>query len=209
VFRRAEKAEKPKKPPLGLVDQALDAVDVDARLLAAGEAGELARRLDAAVATTMAGLRSLSALSSPLALNYLERVQHPMAALDLGTGVFVVTRGYAGQLAVEADAYAYGAVDVPVLGTLPEPRRGRPPADLLNRVVRATRRGFPAICAVSPAVWESFVLLTVVRVHEREGAGDAEGRHVDPVLVDGLARLGWVLRQADLHYGMRPELDEA
>jgi hypothetical protein len=210
MFRRSTTT---KRPALGVVNEAVDRAALDAFLRHLGDDGLVAGRLDAAVVDLMTVVRSLSALSSPLALNYLERIQHPMASLGLGAGVFVITRGYAGHLAIEAGPAAYGAVDIPVLGTLPPLRHGRPPADLLTRAVKATRRGFVGIRAVNDAVWDGFVLATVWRVHDQEGRdhagppakGGDEAGHLDPVVIEGLVRFGWVLRQVDLHYAQEPE----
>jgi hypothetical protein len=209
VFRRSTQT---KRPALGVVDQAVDQEALEAFLGRLGDDGLVAEHLDAVTADLMTVVRSLSALSSPLALNYLERIQHPMASLGLGAGVFVITRGYAAHLAIEAGPTAYGAVDIPVLGTLPPLRHGRPPADLLTRAVKATRRGFVGIRAVNDAVWDGFVFATVWRVHDREqhdGAGPSSGSdgtgYLDPVVIEGLVRFGWVLRQVDLHYSLEPE----
>jgi hypothetical protein len=231
VLRRPTKT---KRPALGVVDVAIDEEQLDEHLDRLGDDGLVAGRLDLAVVDLMRVVRSLSTLSSPLALNYLERIQGPMASLGLGAGVFVITRGYAAHLAVEAGPTAYGAADIPVLGTLPPLRRGRPPADLLTRAVKATRRGFVGIRAINDSVWDGYVFATVWRVHDRErldqsgaassarpvDAGHPDRRnldpghldpghldpgHLDPVVIEGLVRFGWVLRQVDLHYGQEPE----
>jgi hypothetical protein len=214
VFRRSTKT---KRPALGVVEAAVDETQVEEYLDRLGDDGVVAERLDLAVVDLMTVVRSLSTLSSPLALNYLERIQHPMASLGLGSGVFVITRGYVAHLAVEGGPTAYGAADIPVLGTLPPLRRGRPPADLLTRAVKATRRGFVGIRAVNDSVWDGFVFATVGRVHDREqrdanargDAGPLEAGYLDPVVIDGLVRFGWVLRQVDLHYGQEPERSPA
>jgi hypothetical protein len=80
---------------------------------------------------------------------------------------------------------------IPVLGTLPE----RPPADLLLRVVKATRRSFETIRAVDGPTWEALVTIVAARA----------GADLERGLVDGLLRFGWVLRQVDLAYGAQPE----
>jgi hypothetical protein len=196
------------RPPLGTVQTRLTAAGLAERLAELGEGGELAAELDRSVEEGMGGLVSLSALTSSLAVTYLERIKHALKQLSLEAGVVVTTRGYVAHLVVESDPSAYGAAGVPVLGTLPPARHGRPPQDLLTRVVKATRRGFEAIRAVDEGTWDGFVACTTYRVHERGGsaldeAGDAG--FVDPLVIDGLVRFGWVLRQADIHYGMRPE----
>lgn len=200
------RGSSPERLPVGAVAGRLDQGALKARLDQLGPDGEVAARLDAAAEQQLASLRSLSQLTTPLSLAYLERIGGPLAALEPDIGVYVVSRGYAAHLAVEADPAAYGAADIPVLGSLPALRHGRPPGDLLNRLVRATRRGFDRIRAVSVEVWEGYVAATTNRVHRREPAADppegAAGGHLDPAVVDGLLRFGWVLRQADLHYGL-------
>lgn len=199
--------------PVGVVRAGVDEASLVEGLAVLGEAGLTARALDRAVEDALPGVASLSALSSALAVNYLERLKHPLKEMTLETGVFVTTRAYVAHLAVEAEPGAYGAADVPVLGSLPAPRNGRPPQDLLNRVVKASRRGFERIRAVDDDVWAGFVACATWRVHERTagvreptgGAPDAGGGYLDPAVVDGLLRFGWVLRQVDLHYGLGPE----
>lgn len=187
--------------PLGAAAGEVDEGALGARLDELGADGALAARLDQAAETELQSLQALSELTASLSLTYLERIGRPLVALDLDVGVYVVTRGYAAHLAVEADAAAYGARDIPVLGTLP---KRRPPSDLLNRLVRVTRRGFENVRAVNDGVWEGLVVATTHRVHERGPAGTEEG-HLDPVVVDSLLRFGWVLRQVDLHYGLEPD----
>jgi hypothetical protein len=200
--------------PLGVVGEALAGeADLLERLGGLGEAGLAARSLDVAVEETLPGLVSLSTLSAPLAVAYLERVKHAIKQLQLQAGVLVTTRAYLAHMIVEGDPTAYGASEVPVLGTLPPLRKGRPPQDLLNRVVKASRRGFEHICALDTAVWEGFVACITWRVHSGTGGLDAGGgdgggdggAYLDPAVIDGLARFGWVLRQVDLHYRLEPE----
>jgi hypothetical protein len=190
--------------PLGVVDARLGRRDLAERLAGLGESGRLARDLDRAVEVAMAAVAGLSPLTSPLAVTYLERIRQALEDLSLESGAYVTARGYVAHLVVEADPGAFGAADVPVLGTLPEPRRGRPPQDLLGRVVKASRRGFERIRAVDDGVWEGFVACATYRVHERD-AVRGEGSYADPTVIDGLVRFGWVLRQVDLRYGMEPE----
>ncbi len=212
MFRKSDGA---RHTAVGVVTDAVDEAAVTARLGELGDDGAAAHRLDLAAVEVMADVRSLSQLSSPLAVDYLERIQRPISTLDLGVGAFITTRGYAAHMVIESDPDAYGAADIPVLGTLPPLRRGRPPSDLLTRVVKATKRGFVGIRAVNDGVWDGFVLATVWRVHD-QGAGGAEGDgasgtkeggavYLAPAVVDGLVRFGWVLRQVDLHYGVEPE----
>jgi hypothetical protein len=180
----------------------LDQAALDDCLLQLGQDGPVARRLDRAVDDEMFSLASLSSLTAPLALEYLERVGRPIPSLSPQMGVQIVGRAYAAHLVVEADPRAYGAVDVPVLGTLPPLRRGSPPRDLLSRVVKASRRSFELIRAVSTPVWDGFVHCLTKRAHDlAAGAEDL----VPIESVDGLARFGWVLRQVDIHYGLSPE----
>ena len=93
---------------------------------------------------------------------------------------------------------------MPVLGTLPPLRRGSPPRDLLTRVVKASRRNFEVIRAVSTPVWHGFVRSLTRRAHDQVADPGPSGLLAMEV-VDGLARFGWVLRQVDLHYGLQPE----
>ena len=92
---------------------------------------------------------------------------------------------------------------MPVLGTLPALKKGRPPQDLLSRVVKASRgRGFAAICALSPPAWDGWVWCLTKRAHDAA----ATGADLVPLeALDGVARFAWVLRQTDLHYGLSPE----
>lgn len=150
----------------------------------------------------MGEVTSLSSLSAPLALDYLDRLTRPIPALTPEIGVQVVGRAYVAHIVVERNPGRFGAADVPVLGTLPPLRRGRPPQDLLSRAVKASRRGFEFICAVSPAVWSGFVDCLTKRAHDQ--AVDPENL-IPRDAVDGLARFAWVLRQVDLHYGLEPD----
>jgi hypothetical protein len=180
----------------------LDQAALDDCLQQLGVDGPVARRLDTAVDSEMRSLASLSSLTAPLALDYLERVGRPIPSLSPQMGVQIVGRAYAAHMVVEADPPAYGAADVPVLGTLPPLRRGSPPQDLLNRVVKASRRSFELIRAVSSPVWDGFVRCLTKRAHDLAAGAD----ELVPVeSVDGLARFGWVLRQVDIHYGLSPE----
>ncbi len=204
-----------RRPTAGLHAETLDEEAVTRFLGGLGPDGQLAAALDAAVGRELEGIAGLSTLTSHLAVTYLDRLRHPIPGLGLAAGVFVTTRGYVAHVVVEGDPAAYGAADVPVLGTLPGGPGQRVPRDLLTRVVRASRRPFPHICAVSDAVWDGYVTATTWRVNRtdpREEPKEGEPAHDDadrpwielPV-VDGLVRFGWVLRQADLHYGLAPE----
>jgi hypothetical protein len=179
-------------------------VELEAFLKSLGHDGEDAHRLDADVATAMATVAALSSLTSPLAVDYLDRLGRPVPALTPEMGVQIVGRSYVAHVVVEADPEKYGAVDVPVLGTLPPLRRGAPPQDLLVRVVKAARRSFPVICALTGPTWDGLVRCIAKRVHDMAARPDGEG-FVAVDVVDGLARVGWVLRQVDIHYGLEPE----
>ena len=183
-------------------DKKIGPNDLDNVLDDLGRDGRTVRLLVAAVDEELRSLVALSSLTSPLALDYLDRLARPVPELTPSMGVEIVTRSYAAHLAVERDPGKFGAADVPVLGTLPGLRRGAPPQDLLSRAVKASRRGFEAICALSGPVWNGFVYGLVQRAHER---APADERLLAIEVVDGLARFGWVLRQVDIHYGQSPE----
>jgi hypothetical protein len=184
----------------------VDAAALQTYLAHLGEDAARARYLIAAIDASMPSIASLSSLSAPLAVDYLQRLARPIPSLSPQAGVEIVTRAYLAHLVTERDPGAVGARDVPVLGTLPPLRRGRPPQDLLSRVVRATRRNFELIRAVSTPVWNGLVQDLTRRAHDL-APGETTGPPglLAPAVVDGLARFGWVLRQVDLHYGLSPE----
>lgn len=173
-----------------------------------GPAAALVTALDRRVEKDLSRVGALSELTSQLALSYLERIRHPLGALTLEVGVALTTRGYLAHMAVEADPAAYGALaEMPVLGSLPDLRRGRPPQDLLTRVIKATRRNFALIRALPEEVWAGYLLCATAHAHQTPAppAGDGETpRMLDTAVVDGLLRFGWVLRQVDLRYGLSP-----
>jgi hypothetical protein len=184
-------------------DEQVDDAALDVYLGHLGEEGDRARRLDLEVDALMPTVAALSSLTSALALDYIERLERPVPALTPTSGVQIVSRSYVAHAVVEADPTTFGAGSVPVLNTLPPLRRGgAPPQDLLTRVVKASRRKFPGIRAVSEAVWEGYVRCLARRAHDHDGPGQ-EMLAVE--VVDGLARFGWVLRQVDIHYGLEPE----
>lgn len=163
----------------------------------------MARLLDGAVEEAMATITTLSPLTAPLAIDYMDRLARPIPSLTPGVGVQIAGRAYVAHLVVEADPARFGAPDIPVLGTLPAARRGRTPQDLLSRVVKASRgKGFFLICALTPAGWDGFVHCLTRRAHD---AAPGDGERVPVEAVDGVARFAWVLRQVDLHYGLEPE----
>lgn len=194
VIRQSTRAQR---PPERLGPGRLDSL-LDER----GEAGSVSRRLDADVDRSMGRILSLSPLSAPLALDYLGRLSRPIPMLTPGLGAQVVGRGYVAHMLAESNPQRYGASSVPVLGTLPPPRRGRPPQDLLSRVVKVSRRGFEEVCALSPPAWAGFVDCLTKRAHDQAAGVESL---VPRDAVDGLARFAWVLRQVDLHYGLEPE----
>jgi len=190
-----------------VVRSAVERVDraaYEAYLVGLGEDAPAARRLVAAVDEAVPAVRSLSSLTSPLALDYLDRLARPIPALAAAAGVQIVTRSYFAHLVTERDPVAFGAVDVPVLGTLPPLKRGSPPQDLLTRVVRASRGHFEIIRAVPGPVWNGFVRSLTRLAHDQVTDPGPSGLLAIEV-VDGLARVGWVFRQVDLHYGLEPE----
>jgi hypothetical protein len=176
---------------------------LDRYLEGQGADGTVARDLDREVDREMDRITALSSLTSPLAVSYLERLSRPIPSLTPEIGVLIVGRTYVSHMVVEADPGRYGAPDVPVVGTLPPLKRGRPPQDLLSRVVKVSRgRTFPPVCALTPAAWDGLVHCLAKRAHDATGV-DGEPVAVD--VVDGVARFAWVLRQVDLHYGLSPE----
>jgi len=180
----------------GAGDAGLDAEEVARRLDALGDQGRVGAALADRVAADLGSLVSLSVLTAPLAVDYVERVARTMAAMTPEAGVRLVAAGYLAHLAVESDPGDFAVTDIPVLAGLPPPdRRGRPPRDLMNRVVKATRRPFWSLCALSPEAWDGLVVVVAA----------APGPPLSLPLVDGLLRTGWVLRQVDLAYGLEPE----
>lgn len=176
--------------------------ELDAHLNELGEDGAVARRLDADVEGALSSVVSLSALTAPLALEYSDRLARPVPMLTPDLAVQVVGRGYVAHMLVEDDPGRVGATEVPVVGTLPPPKKGRPPQDLLSRVVKLSRRSFAPVCALTIPAWEGFVWCLTKRLHDRA----PEPEDLVPLeVVDGLARFAWVLRQVDIHYGLDPE----
>jgi hypothetical protein len=190
-----------------VVRSAVDRVDgraFEVYLVGLGRDAPAARRLVVAVDEAVPSVLSLSSLTSPLALDYLDRLTRPIPALTPLAGVQIVTRSYVAHLVTERDPGAFGAIDVPVLGTLPPLKRGSPPQDLLSRVVKATRGSFDMIRAVPGPVWNGFVRSLTWLAHDQVPDPGPDGLLAVEV-VDGLARVGWVFRQVDLHYGLEPE----
>ncbi len=186
----------------------VDSASRDADLAERGVDGEWAAALDERAEALLSTVVSLSELSTSLALDYLERLSRPWPALTPSIGARLVARSYTAHMAVEADPAAFGAVDVPVLDTLPPARGSRAPQGLLNHVVKASRGPFPAVCAVSPGTWEGFVTCCMYRVHEdarRASPGSETSEWLGRPVVDGVARFGWVVRQVDIFYRQQPE----
>ncbi len=183
-------------------DQKMRSVDLERKLKSLGRNGPIARRLDDDVEASMHKIVSLSSLTSPLALDYVQRLSRPTAGLTPEIGVQVVARSYLAHLLVEQDPQRYGATDIPVLGTLPPLKKGRPPQDILSLTVKASRRNFAVIRAVSTPVWDGFVKCLIKRVH---ALAEPDEGYIAGASVDGLARFGWVLRQVDIHYQLEPE----
>lgn len=181
----------------------IDLGSAEDRLSGLGAEADNARHLDERAEAVTATIVSLSPLTAGMAIDYIDRLARPIPSLSAKAGVEIVTRAYAAHLAVEEDPQAFGAPDVPVLGSFPPLRHGRPPQDIITRAVRASRRNFPAIRAVSAPVWEGFVVLLTRRLHAPV-EDDEDLVAID--VVDGLARFGWVLRQIDIHYKLSPEL---
>lgn len=181
----------------------LNRADLDKHLKSLGADGVVARDLDQEVDREMARVTSLSSLTSPLAVSYMERLGRPVPSLTPEIGVLIVGRTYVAHMVVESDPGRFGAPDVPVLGTLPPLKKGRPPQDLLIKVVKVSRgRSFPPLCALSPAAWDGFIHCLTKRAHDAAPAG---ADLVSTEVVEGVARFAWVLRQVDLHYGLSPE----
>jgi hypothetical protein len=182
----------------------MDGAALDEYLAGLGEDGPAARRLIAAVDEVAPSLLSLSSLTSPLALDYLDRLKRPIPTLTPSAGVQIVTRSYLAHVVTERDPRPFGAFDIPVLGTLPPLKRGSPPQDLMTRVVKASRSGFEMIRAVPGPVWNGFVR-GLLRLAHDQVAGADENELLSVEVVDGLARVSWVFRQVDIHYGLEPE----
>lgn len=192
----------------------MDEATVADRLADVGPDARYAVALDERVGLRLPAITALSELTSALVVSYVERVARPVAAMSPAAGARIMARGYVAHVVVEEDPALVGADDVPVLGDLPAlNRRGRPPQDLLMRVIKASRRHFVILCALSPEAWEAFVVVSRAHVHDEadldaaaqggdEGAGPA---YLGEELVDGLLRAGWLLRQVDLAYGLEPE----
>lgn len=197
LFRRLSRPP----PTVGTAAAHLDDEAVRSGLEELGDAVPMVVALDQEVEKRLATFGTLSELTSRLALSYLERIRHPISSLTFDGGVVLTTRGYLAHMVVEDDPLRFGAgPEVPIIGTLPDFRRGRPPQDLLNRVVKATRRGFEQIRAVPDDVWAGYLLCVTGHAH----ATSPDDALLDSSVVDSLLRVGWVLRQVDLRYGLTP-----
>jgi hypothetical protein len=184
-------------------DQRVDGPALESYLCSLGPDGSTAMRLDREVDAQMPLVAALSAVTSPMALDYLERLERPIPTLSSASGVQIVTRSYMAHVVVEADPEAFGTKAVSVFATFPPMRRaGVPPQDLVTRVVKATRRNFDEIRNVSSPVWQGYVRCLSKRAHDHEPVGE-ELLAID--VIDALARFGWVLRQVDVQYGLHEE----
>lgn len=184
-------------------DTRIGRADRDKFLKELGADGAVAGDLDGRVDEEMEHVSALSSLTSPIAVDYMQRLTRPVPSLTPEIGVLLVGRTYVAHMVVETDPGRFGAPDIPVLGTLPPLRKGRPPQDLMSRVVKVSRgRTFPPLCALSPAAWRGYVYCLTKRAHDMALAGD---ELIDLKVVDGVASFAWVLRQVDLHYGLEPE----
>jgi hypothetical protein len=190
---------RPQRLPVGSVAEPLANRERDARLRQLGQSGARGRALHKAALRRIAALRTLTPVSTSVALRYAERVARPLAALDEVAATEIVLLGYAAHQLVEEQPDAYGVDDIPVLGALPK----APPRDLANRVLRASRKDFAVLCALSPETWESFSACSLATAQRRPDRPEGPG-HVSADVVDGLLRFGWILRQADLYYGLNP-----
>jgi hypothetical protein len=206
LLARLRQGTEGSKKPVG-AGEVVDRAAEKARLAELGEDGERARWLDSAVDGVLEWLNDLSALTAPLAISYLDRIARPLTAMDMGSAVHLTTRGYAAHLVVEQRGGEIGIEEVPVLSGLPAMKHGRPPQDLLNRVVKISRRNFDTVRAVSWGTWEGLVVITARRIHanRRPDADSVLPPALDVAVIDALLRFGWVLRQVDLYYGIVPD----
>jgi hypothetical protein len=203
LTKRAQMRKEPRLP-VGTVAEPIGSRRLDTVVRSLGEDGRRGRSLEAAARRRAQGLGQLSWLSEPLLTSYVERLGRPLKALSSEGGRQIGVLGYAAHLCVEGEPERFVEGDIPVLGALPP----KPPGDLANRVVRASRKDFAAICALSSDAWEAFVNCSLGRVQHL--AAPAGGTlYLSGELVDGLLRFGWVLRQVDLHYGLEPPTGEA
>ena len=228
--RRAKKRKK--RSPAGTTSERISDAEIKDVLREIGEpdAG-YAKALDRRVGNRLPALSSLSPITSPLVVDYVKRVGGPIKSMSPSAGARVVARGYVAHIVVEHDPNIVGAPDVPVLGDLPPlNKRGQPPGDLMMRIVKASRRHFEGICALSLDGWDAYVTVSLAHVHDDAeliagagggedgeggaGAGAGEGgeggepdgpAYLSEEVVDGLMRTGWLLRQVDLAYGQEPE----
>ena len=183
--------------------QRIDAAAVTDYVVSLGVDTAPVRRLIEAVDEAMGSVSSLSTLTTPLALEYLDRLARPIPTLTPEAGVQIIGRAYVAHMVTEGDPQAVGATAVPLFNP-PPLRRGHPPQDLLTRVVKASRRNFERIRAVPGPVWDGLVRDLTRRAHDRTPDADPADL-LALAVVDGLARFGWVLRQVDLRYGLEPE----
>lgn len=223
--RRAKKRKN--RAPAGTNSERISDSEIKEVLREIGDPdADYAKALDKRVGDTLPALASLSPLTSPLVVDYVNRVAGPIKSMSPSAGARVVARGYVAHVVAEKDPKVVGAPDVPVLGDLPPlDKRGQPPRDLMMRIVKASRRHFERVCALTLDGWDAFVMVSLAHVHDDAellaGAGGSDtgeqggagGKHGEPdgpaylseEVVDGLLRTGWLLRQVDLAYGQDPE----
>ena len=108
------RARRPRSLVIRSAVERVDAAALTAFLAGLGADAPFAPALDGRRGCrAMGSILSLSSLSSPLALDYLERLARPIPALTAQIGVQIVTRAYLAQLVIERDPAAFGASEVP------------------------------------------------------------------------------------------------
>ena len=98
---------------VGAAVERVDRAALEVYVARLGEDASTVRSLDAAVEAALASVLSLSSLTAPLALDYLDRLARPIPALTPRVGVQIVSRAYVAHLVVESDPAAFGAAADP------------------------------------------------------------------------------------------------